>query len=145
MHGYFVPAPISSTTCRSISRTLPGKLRVVDRLHRGDGIDRGDLHLSAFTLLHDHVAGQHGADLVLRLQGPVGHLRIAGAKDAVGAEIHVELLLQRGLHINVAQHTETVALQRFGGRADGGIKGKADCGGEVIDHGESPSENERSN
>ena len=39
---------------------------IVNRLHGGDGIDRRHLR-HPIPLLNNHVAGQHGSDLVLRL------------------------------------------------------------------------------
>ncbi len=45
---------------------------IFDGLHRGDGVDRGNLDVFAGALLNDDVAGQHGADFVFELQGLVG-------------------------------------------------------------------------
>ena len=61
-----------------------GQARILDCLHRDDRIDGRDFDAAVSVLLHDDIAGQHGADLVLKLQGPITELRVAGAQDAVG-------------------------------------------------------------
>ena len=53
--------------------------RVVDGLHRGNGINGGDLGSIAAEFLDDDIARQHGADLVLQLQRLMRELWIARA------------------------------------------------------------------
>ena len=61
--------------------------------------------------LYNHVAGQHRADLVFRLERLVREWRITGTKDLVSSEIHVQFFLQRLLNVNLRQNTETFFLQ----------------------------------
>ena len=48
-------------------------------LHGDRRVDGGDLDPAAAEVLHDHVARQHGSDLVVGGQRLVGERRIAGA------------------------------------------------------------------
>jgi hypothetical protein len=66
------------------------QLGIADRRHRSHGVHRGHLDCAVGVLLHDHVAGQHGPDLVFRLQRAVGEGRIAGAENQIRVEVHVD-------------------------------------------------------
>ena len=88
-----------------------GEFGVVDRLHRGDGIDCRDLAAAARHLLDDHVARQHRADLVLGLERLEGERGVAGAEDAVLPELGAELLLQRLRDIDLGDDAETGVLE----------------------------------
>ncbi len=110
-----------------------GQLRVVDRLHRGERIDGGDLHLSV-ELLHDDVARQHGADLVLCQQGSVGERRVAGAEDAVGTEGLAELLLEGLSDVDVGQDAETSFVELGDDALDRQVEGEVELAGVVVAH-----------
>ena len=85
--------------------------RIVDRHHRGDGIDRRHLDLAVGRFLHDDVARQHGADLVLELERLVSELGIAGAQDAIPAEIGADLVLQGVLDVDLGEDAEAFLLE----------------------------------
>ena len=84
------------------------------------GIDRGHLDATVGKLLHNHIAGQHGADLVFQLQRLVGELGIAGAEDPILAERYADLLAQRLLHVDLGDDAESFLFQR-GHRASDSI------------------------
>ena len=87
--------------------------RVLDCLHGRDRVYRRNLDSAILTLLDDDIAGQHGSDLVLGLERLIGHVRIAGAQNAVRTKIDVEFLLQGLLDIDLGQNPEAVPLQDF--------------------------------
>src|SRR5664280_2569491 len=90
------------------------ELRIVDRAHRRHRIDGGNLHRSSVALLHDHVAGQHGPDLVLVREGLVGELRVACSQNEIRPEIDTDLLVQGILHIDLGEDPKAVLLQGVG-------------------------------
>ena len=51
--------------------------------------------------LHDDVAWQHCADLILDLERLVGHGWIAGAQDEIGPEVHANLGLKGLLNVDL--------------------------------------------
>ena len=84
---------------------------VVDRLHGGNRVDGGDLDIAVALLLHDDVAWQHRADFVLQLERLIGERRVACTKDAVAAEIDVELPFQCLFDIDFGEDAEAFLLQ----------------------------------
>lgn len=63
--------------------------------------------LPHLILLHDDVAGQHGPDLVLELQGAICELRVASAENPIGAKILAELRLERGSDVDIGEDAAT--------------------------------------
>lgn len=84
-----------------------------DDLEHGDGVDGADHRIACIVTRDDDVARQEQTDAGLRLESPVGQLRIAGAEDDVVARIDVDLLLERRLDVDLREHAE--ALGREGG------------------------------
>jgi hypothetical protein len=66
---------------------------VIDRLHRGDGIDSRHFCLPIPRVAHYHVAGQHGAHFVLQQERLMRQGWVAGTKDDVFWEIDSNLCL----------------------------------------------------
>ncbi len=87
------------------------KFGIAHSMHRGSRIDCGYLNLAIATLLHDDIAGQHCSDLVLKLQRAMSEGRIAGAKYAVLAKVHPELLPEGLLNVNIGQNPESLDLE----------------------------------
>jgi hypothetical protein len=56
-----------------------GETRIINRLHGGHGIDGRDFDAASRVFLHDDIAGDHGADLVLELERAICQLWITGA------------------------------------------------------------------
>ena len=67
-------------------------------------------HDTAIVLAHHHVAGDQKADVPGHLQRLVGQLGIAVAQNHVRLDVGVDLGLERGWHVDLAQGSET-----FGG------------------------------
>lgn len=111
------------------------QLGVFDGLHRGDGIDSGNLDGAVGVLLHDNVARQHSADMALVLQRPVGEVGVARTEVRVGAEIDVDLLFQGVLHVDGGEHAEALGFQHLGGSFDRRIEGQINGLGEMVAHG----------
>ena len=74
--------------------------------HRGDGAPAGR------QFVHDHVAGQQESDFQLRVQRAIRQGRVARAEDHVLAEVAIELLLERLLHIDGREHAEALRFRR---------------------------------
>ena len=74
------------------------------------GVDRGHVR-RAVTSVDDDVAGQQRAEIGLRLERPVGERWVAGAEDQVGLAVDAELLLQRGLDVDLAEDSESLRLE----------------------------------
>ena len=56
--------------------------------------------------VHDDIAGEEQADVLLLRERLMGQARIAGAQDPILAEIQVELLLERARHVDASQDSE---------------------------------------
>ena len=69
-------------------------------------------------LVYDHVTGPQEPQVVLRLQGTMGEVGIAGTKDDVGLEIDPQLFPHRLLDVDGRQHPEALGLERGGGAGD---------------------------
>jgi len=62
------------------------------RWHHGSTrIYSRNFNLARRNLLDNHVSGQHGADLILELQGLIGQHRVASAENTTGAKIDIEI------------------------------------------------------
>jgi hypothetical protein len=107
---------------------------IVNCLHGGDWIDGGNLNAAALILLHDDVAGQHGPDLVLKLQSAICELRVASAENPIGAKILAELRLERGSDVDIREDAETLALQRVDHARNCLIEGNIEPFGEMVVH-----------
>lgn len=59
----------------------------------------------------DDIAGQQAVDGRVGLEGLMGQRRIAGAQDAVGGHLHVQLVPQRGLDVDFGQDAEALVGQ----------------------------------
>ena len=59
---------------------------------------------------HNDIAGQHGSDLVLDLQGFVGQRRVAGPED------------KRRLHVDLGNDARALAIETLGDAENGLIK-----------------------
>ncbi len=88
------------------------KLRIFDRLHRSDGIDRRHLRASVVAGLDNHVAGQHRPHLVFELQRLMGQGGVACTENGVRSEVDTDLGLQRFPDIDPADDTEALFLKR---------------------------------
>ena len=75
-------------------------------------VEETDGHLPVDVSPHDHVARQQRTDVGLDLQGSVGERRIAGAKNPVERQVDAEFFFHRTGHIDIAQHAETLGLER---------------------------------
>jgi len=82
-------------------------------LHRGNGINCGNLDTTILLLLQNDVARQHCSYLVLGLKRSIGELWIARAKDQVWTKIDIELLLEVVFHIDFRNYSKIVPLECF--------------------------------
>ena len=64
----------------------------------------------------------------------MGHDRIAGSENAVGAEVLADLRLQRGLDIDLGEDAEAVLLQGRAGALDDRLEVAFDGAGMKIGH-----------
>src|SRR5581483_4402620 len=108
-----------------------GQARILDCLHRDDRIDGRDFDAAVSVLLHDDIAGQHGADLVLKLQGPISELRVAGAQDAVGTELLAKLRLHGCPDVDIGEDAEALAPQGLGRAPNGIVEARRQCLGKI--------------
>ena len=76
----------------------------------------------------DDVAGEQHAEVGLGLERLVGERRVAGAEDQVRLALDSELLAQRRLYVDLAEHTEPFRLQLCSHSLDGVAKGAASSG-----------------
>src|ERR1039458_8939677 len=74
------------------------------------GVDSCNVSIPVLRV-DDDVAGEQNAELGLGLQRAVRELRVAGAEDQIRVAVDVELLLQRCLHVDLAQHAESLARE----------------------------------
>ena len=98
------------------------ELGVVDRLHGGNWVDCRHLDSSIGKLLHDHIARQHGADLVFQLERFIGELWIARAKYAVLAKRYADLLAQSPLHVDLRDDAKAFGLESGDSPRNGIVK-----------------------
>lgn len=96
--------------------------RIVNGLHGGNGIYRGDLRLVGRNLLHDDIAGQHRSHLVLKLKRLVGKRGVARTEDAVVPECDADLLQQDVLDVDFGDDAETCLLECRCGLFDGTLE-----------------------
>jgi hypothetical protein len=61
--------------------------------------------------MNNDVARKQHAELRLRLERPVGELRVARAEDHVGLAFDAELLSQSGADVDLAEHSEAFRVQ----------------------------------
>ena len=80
-------------------------------LHGYCRVDSGDLDPATSEVLHDHVAWQHGSDLVIGGQRLVRQRRIAGAEDPVVPKIDVELFFHRRFDVDFGQNAESLGFE----------------------------------
>lgn len=80
-------------------------------LHGYGRVDGGDLDLAAAEILHDHIAWQHGSDLVVGGQRLVRQRGIARAEYPIISEIDVELFLHGRFDINFGQNTKSLGFE----------------------------------
>ncbi len=80
------------------------------------------LNTTAFGFLHDHIARQHGADLVFQLERFIGKLWIARAKYAVLAKRYADLLAQSPLHVDLRDDAKAFGLESGDSPRNGIVK-----------------------
>jgi hypothetical protein len=85
--------------------------RIVDRMHRSDGIDRRHFGLSIPCIAHHNVAGQHCANLILQAESFVRQGGVASAEDDVTGVIDIDLSFQRLSHIDFGQYAKAFSLR----------------------------------
>jgi hypothetical protein len=68
--------------------------------------------LKAVVFPHADVAREEEPDAQFHRKGLMGELWIARVQDDASAELKVELLLQRGLHVDLSQDAKAFLLQR---------------------------------
>jgi hypothetical protein len=80
-------------------------------LHGYCRVDGGDLDLAASDILHDHVAREHGSNLIIGGQRLVRQWRVTRAEYPIVPEIDVELFLHRCFDIDFGQDAKSLGLE----------------------------------
>ena len=80
-------------------------------LHGYCRVDGGYFDLATPEVLHDHVAWQHGSDLIIGGQCLVRQRGIARAEDPIVPKIDVELFLHRRFDIDFGQNTKSFGFE----------------------------------
>jgi hypothetical protein len=75
--------------------------------------DGGYLDMTAAEVLHDHVARQHGSDLIIGGQRLVRQRRITRAQYPIISEINVELFLHGRFDIDFGQKAKSLGFERL--------------------------------
>ncbi len=76
---------------------------IADCLYGGNRINGGYFHRVIRTLLHDYVVGQHGANLVFKLERTMCKRCIKRTKDAVFVKVDPQRLPKDLTNINISQ------------------------------------------
>src|ERR1019366_6337228 len=76
-------------------------------------VDGGYLDMTAAEVLHDHVARQHGSDLIIGGQRLVRQRRITRAQYPIISEINVELFLHGRFDIDFGQNAKSLGFERL--------------------------------
>jgi hypothetical protein len=85
-------------------------------------------------LLHDDIAGQHRADLVLKFERAISELRIACAKYPIGTKILAELRFERRLEVDIGKDAEAFEVQHLDHAGNGVAEGKVERFREMMGH-----------
>jgi hypothetical protein len=85
---------------------------IVRELHCGNGIHRrDDAPPPVAFVVHDDVAREEKSNVEVGGERAVRQRWIAGAKDHVGAKVHIDLLFQRRPDVDLRQHAEALLRQ----------------------------------
>src|SRR3989344_5748698 len=112
--------------------------RIRNGLHRGHWIDGGHFRPPSADILNHDVAGEHRADFIFQLQCFMCERRIARPENTIIAEIDIDLLLQRVLHVDLGNDSEAFLLERIDRAAHGLVEINCQCFCEVVAHCKSP-------
>ena len=101
-----------------------GELIVVDDREHPLRVDRGDARPTVL-LVDDYVARQEHAKLGFGFERSVRQRRVARPEDQVGLALYAELLLERGLHVDLAQDPDTSRASSARARVTVSVNGRS--------------------
>jgi len=97
-------------------------------------ISIGYRNSAALDFLHYDVTWQHRPDVRLGLQRLVREARVARPEDRVGAEVHIDLLLERCLDVDRGENAETTLAEGRRDALDGFVEGNVESLREYVVH-----------